>query len=513
MSKKSFIISASTILIALLMVVAVFLKVSIVDILLFMKLIISKFFLLYALAVALFIFLDNDEPYRTLSWLLVLLLLPYLGILLYILLGKNVRPKRVASRKKRSDMSIEERVAESQTDAINYLTSVNEGEVLTQHTKIIKLLLKNSNSLFSINNRVEVLTNGVQTFSRIMRSLIEAKENIYMEYFIIKDDQLGNKIKDILIEKVKQGVKVRIIYDAVGCWKLGKKFKEQLKEAGVEIYPFYPVAFPVLSRRLNYRNHRKILIVDGEVGYLGGLNIGDEYLGKSEKLGFWRDTHLKIEGEGVRSLENIFINDWKFVSGEILEVNQFFKPRTYEKHCILQIAASGPDSDWQNIHQGYFSLIATAKERIWIETPYLVPDDSLRMALKTAALSGVDVKIIIPNKPDHFFVYWASRDNIEGLAEAGVKIYTYERGFIHSKILAVDGIAASVGTANMDIRSFGINYEVNAFIYGKETIERLEQDFILDLQDSKLIDYERHLKRGLKEKTLEALGRLVSPIQ
>ncbi|MCK5762738.1 MAG: cardiolipin synthase, partial [Clostridiales bacterium] len=153
------------------------------------------------------------------------------------------------------------------------------------------------------------------------------------------------------------------------------------------------------------------------------------------------------------------------------------------------------------------------KERIWIETPYLVPDDSLRMALKTAALSGVDVKIIIPNKPDHFFVYWASRDNIEGLAEAGVKIYTYERGFIHSKILAVDGIAASVGTANMDIRSFGINYEVNAFIYGKETIERLEQDFVLDLQDSKLIDYERHLKRGLKEKTLEALGRLVSPIQ
>ncbi|MEA3423778.1 MAG: cardiolipin synthase [Bacillota bacterium] len=513
MSKKSFIISTSTIVIMLFIVTAVFLKVSIIDILLFMKLIISKFFLLYALAVALFIFLDNDQPYRTLSWLLVLLLLPYVGIVLYILLGKNVRPKRVANRKIVSDVSIEERVAESQTDAISYLVSINEGVVLTRHTKIIKLLLKNSNSLFSVNNRVEVLTNGVQTFSRIMRSLLEAKEDIYMEYFIIKDDKLGNKIKDILIEKAKDGVKVKIMYDAVGCWKLGKEFKKQLIEAGVEIYPFCPVAFPVLSRRLNYRNHRKILIVDGKTGYLGGLNIGDEYLGKSEKLGFWRDTHLKIEGEGVRSLEKIFINDWKFVSGEILESNQIFKPLTYEKHCILQIAASGPDSDWQNIQQGYFSIIATANERIWIETPYLVPDDSLRMALKTAALSGIDVKIIIPNKPDHFFVYWASRDNIEGLAEAGVKIYTYERGFIHSKILTVDGIVASVGTANMDIRSFGINYEVNAFIYGKDTIERLEQDFISDLQDSKMIDYEKHLKRGLKEKVLEALGRLVSPIQ
>ena len=230
-------------------------------------------------------------------------------------------------------------------------------------------------------------------------------------------------------------------------------------------------------------------------------------------MGYWRDTHLRIEGESVYSLLRIFINDWKFVSGEIVEIDNIIKRSVQTEECLMQIAASGPDSDWKNIHQGYFTLVTTARDKIWIETPYLVPDESLRMALKTAALSGVDVRIIIPNKPDHFFVYWASRDNIEGLLEAGVKIYTYEKGFIHAKILIVDGLAASAGTANLDNRSFGTNYEVNAFIYGDKVIKRLEEDFVMDLGDSKEVSYEKHLKRGVMDKTKEALGRLVSPIQ
>ncbi|MBN2259396.1 MAG: cardiolipin synthase [Clostridiales bacterium] len=513
MIKKNLYLLLSLTVISIAWICVVIFEVGFSDIFNFFYILISRFFLLYAVIVAIFIFLDNDDPHRTLSWLMVLILLPYLGIVLYVLFGKNLRSKKVAVKKRISDMSIEERVAESQTDAINYFESVNQEWVLTQHKKIIKLLLKNSNSLFSFNNRIDVLTNGKATFGAIIDRLEKAEETIHFEFFIIKNDQIGNEIKDILIKKAKEGVKVRVIYDAVGSIRLGKIYKMQLKEAGVEVFPFYPVAFPLITRKLNFRNHRKIIVVDGSVGFVGGLNVGDEYLGKNEKLGFWRDTHLMIAGEGVQALQKIFISDWKFVSNEKLAGELLFKKSSYESTCMMQIAASGPDNEWQNIHQGYFSLIATAKERIWITTPYLVPDESLKMALKTAALSGVDVKIIIPSKADHFFVYWASRDNLEGLLEAGVEIYTYEKGFIHSKILLIDGIAASVGTANMDNRSFGINFEVNAFIYGKVTIERLEKDFIEDLEVSKLIDLEEYNKRNLKEKIFEAIGRLVSSVQ
>lgn len=513
MRKKDIVIMICAIIAFIAIVAIFFFEVHIIDFFNFLGSMISRFFVLYAVIVAIVIFLDNEDPYKTVSWILVLLMLPYIGIVFYILFGKNVNPKRIAIRKRESDKTNDERVAESQLDMIDYFNLTNGDSRSKRYAKVVKLLLNNSQSLISINNDVEVLTNGVQTFSRILRALNEAKETIHLEYFIIKNDQLGNKIKDILIKKSHEGLTVRVIYDAVGSWKLGKQYKQELIDAGVLLYPFYPVAFPLITRELNYRNHRKIIIVDGNIGFLGGLNIGDEYLGKNKELGFWRDTHLQIIGESVISLQKIFINDWKFVSNETLDHPNLFKKSDFVGNCLLQIASSGPDSNWKNIHQAYFTLITTAREKIWIETPYLVPDDSLRMALKTAAISGIDVRIIIPNKPDHFFVYWASRDNIEGLLEAGIKIYTYERGFIHSKILLVDGLAASVGTANMDIRSFGINYEVNAFIYGEKTIQRLEEDFLLDLVDSKRVDYEEHLRRGIMDKTKEALGRLVSPMQ
>jgi len=477
--------------------------------------ILSRFFILYALMVAVLIFLDNDDPHRTLSWLLVLIFLPYIGVVFYILIGKNVIPRRAAKKKNESDQLVEGKMAQNQSDALQYLSTITlePDKILSQHSRVVQLMLKNSNSLFSLNNQVDILTNGIQTFTRIFRAMNEARETIHMEYFIIKEDTIGNKVKEILIRKAKEGIKVRVIYDDVGSFRLSRKFKTDLKKAGVEIFPFFPVIFPVITRELNYRNHRKILVVDGMVGFVGGLNIGDEYIGKNPTLGFWRDTHLRIRGEAVHTLQRIFVSDWKFVSKADISLVTPYKKMPYMGQTMVQIAASGPDSDWQNIHQGFFSLIATAKEKIWVETPYLVLDESLKMALKTAALSGLDVRIIIPNKPDHFFVYWASRDTIEGLLEAGVRIYTYERGFIHSKILLVDGIAASVGTANMDIRSFGTNYEVNAFLYGKEITRRLEEDFMVDLKDSKEVDYEEHLKRGIKQKTLEAFGRLLSPLQ
>lgn len=513
MNKKKFILIICIVIMIATSIGAVILKFSFSEIINFLKLIINKFLILYALVVAVYVFLDNDNPNRTLSWMLVLILLPYLGIVLYVLLGKNLISKRIIIKKKISNLSIEEIVAETQLDAVEFLSGESENNVVKTYSKTIRLLLKNSNSLLNVNNEIEVLTNGVQTFSRIINCLNNAKKSIHLNYFIIKNDELGNKIKNILIKKSKEGIKVRIIYDAVGSWKLGKKYKNDLRDAKIEVYPFYPVAFPVLTRKLNYRNHRKIVIVDGETGFFGGLNIGDEYLGKGEKLGFWRDTHLKISGDGVRELQKIFISDWKFVSGEKLDIDKLYKKSITKVSSFLQITDSGPDSIWKNIHQGYFSLIANAKSKIWIETPYLVPDESLKIALKTAALSGIDVKIIIPSKLDHFFAYWASRDNIEGLLASGVKMYTYQKGFVHSKILLVDGSAASVGTANLDMRSFGINYEVNGFIYGKETVLRLEEDFKQDIMDSTEVIYETYIKRNIKIKILEALGRVSSPIQ
>lgn len=276
---------------------------------------------------------------------------------------------------------------------------------------------------------------------------------------------------------------------------------------------FFPVLFPILSRELNYRNHRKIIVIDGKIGFVGGLNIGDEYLGKSPTLGFWRDTHLMIKGDAVFSLQQIFINDWFHVSKEHLSGDYLFNKQNYVGNKIVQITSSGPDSDWKSILQAYFTMISNAEKRVWITTPYLVPEESLKMALIASALSGVDVRIIIPNKPDHFFVYWASRDNIEELLEAGVKIYTYNKGFIHAKIFLADGKVASLGTANLDIRSLEINFEVNAFIYDEKTVERLEEDFMNDISNSDEIFYEKFIKRGIGNRFLESLGRLVSPLQ
>jgi len=340
-----------------------------------------------------------------------------------------------------------------------------------------------------------------------------AKEHIHIEYFIIKDDQIGNEIRRLLIEKAKQGVKVRIIYDAVGSFRLSKYYIESLKKAGVEIYPFFPVAFPLFSRDLNYRNHRKIVVVDGVVGFVGGLNIGDEYLGKSDKFNFWRDTHLEIKGEAVYALQTIFLNDWNYVSKQIIDGADFFPEHIIHKQALMQVVASGPDSEWQAILQAFYKMMASATDKIWITTPYLVPEESLMMGLKTAALSGVDVRIIIPSQPDHFFVYWSSQSNIEALLEAGVKIYQYRNGFIHSKIIIADRLSATVGTTNLDIRSLEINFEVNAFIYDVPTIIRLEEDFVRDLKECNEYSLEGFRKRKFRYKVLEALGRLVSPLQ
>lgn len=468
-------------------------------------------FSLYVLMTAFVIFFEKRNPNKTVSWLLVLFLLPGIGIVFYLIFGQDVRKKWRLKKKERNYPKVE-RNAELQKHIVESIQLFSKEESRVSQ-RLLNLLLANSNSPFYVNSKVSVLTNGSETYDAMFEKIRGAAHHIHLEMFIIRNDRIGNELKDLLIEKAREGVKVRVLYDSVGSWTLGTTYRRALESAGVEVEIFFPVLFPVIRRELNYRNHRKILIVDGITGFVGGLNIGDEYLGANEKLGFWRDTHLMLTGDCVYTLQSIFARDWEFTCGKALIGEQYFPPAERTGGSVVQIAASGPDSDWQAILQAYFTMIATAEKRIWIASPYLVPEDSLLMGLKTAALSGIDVRIIIPSKADHFLVYWASRDNIEALLEAGVRIFTYEKGFIHCKILLVDGIGASIGTANLDVRSLEINFEVNAFIYDKVLVNRLEMDFQSDLMDSREIILEDFRHRGLRQRFLESLGRIVSPLQ
>lgn len=474
--------------------------------------VLTIFFGIYIVFIANTIFFEKNRPSKTISWLLVLYIQPIIGFLLYVLLGQNLRKKWKVRKKTLNHKHKIQQTADIQKEILDYIEFFTNEESFVNE-RLMNLLLRSSNTPFFVKNRIKVLTNGEETFDNMIEKIENAWHHIHLQSFIIRDDEIGNIIKNLLIKKVSEGVEVRLIYDSVGCWRLSKKYIKDLKNAGVEVYPFFPLILPVIRRELNYRNHRKILIIDGNVGFVGGLNIGDEYLGKDPKIGFWRDTHLMIEGEAVYSLQNIFLTDWDFVSNKIIDDPLYYPRISIKGEQILQIAASGPDSNWMSIYHSYFTMIATAEKRIWITTPYLVPEESIMMGLKTAALSGIDVRIIIPSKADHLMVYWASRANVEELLEAGVRIYKYEKGFVHSKILLVDGIGGSVGTANLDIRSLEINFEINAFIYDKIVVNKLEIDFKQDLNDSEEILLEEYRKRSLRTKFMESFGRLVSPLQ
>ncbi len=473
--------------------------------------IITTFFTLSVIFIGLVIFFENRNPSKTASWLLVLGVFPILGFFLYILIGQNFRKKKLVKAKKFQNIRFLDNIVNNQLEAIDH-KMIFEGQSNDMNRRLINLMLNNARSPFTINNCSCVLQNGDETFNEIIQSLEEAKDHIHLEYFIIKDDEIGRKIQQILIERARAGVKVRLIYDGVGSWRLNGNYLNPLIQAGVEIASFFPATFPLLSSKINFRNHRKIIVIDGKTGFLGGLNIGDEYLGKNLKLGFWRDTHLKIEGEAVYMLQTIFLMDWYFITKEEFNELTFFPKLKRYGEQLIQINESGPDSDWQSIMQAYFYTITAAQERIYIITPYLVPGESIMTALKVGALSGVDVRIIVPGKPDHITVFWASVSNFKELLEAGVKIYQYQKGFIHAKTMVIDGTVASIGTANMDVRSFQYNFEVNAFLYDHQVAKKLERDFLNDLEDSKEITLEQYLKRPLINKFKESSARLISPL-
>jgi cardiolipin synthase len=452
---------------------------------------------------------ENRDPEITLAWVLVLTLIPVVGLIIYLNFGRNFRKVKIFSRKGLTDLVRIEEISQNQ---IKDLSGITFDHQTLEKTNIIKLLLNNSKAPLTRKNTVDILQNGAATFDAMLTALHQATDHIHMEYYVFEEDKIGQRIKDILVDKASNGVQVRLIIDAIGSWSLSKKFIRELKNHGVEVGVFMPVRFPLVANKINYRNHRKVIVVDGKVGFVGGLNIADRYIEGTLELGKWRDTHLRLEGDAVQSLQTVFITDWYFITDDYLQGDHFFPTHSIEKQLLVQITTSGPDSDWASIMQAYFTAITTAEKYIYISTPYFMPNESILTALKTAALSGVDVKLILPGKSDVSTLRYGSLSYVEELLRAGVDVYLYKAGFNHGKIMMVDGVFTSIGTANMDGRSFNKNFEVNAIIYDHQKAEEMRESFIQDITDSDQIRLPEFLIRPRKQKIKESFFRVLGPL-
>ena len=460
----------------------------------------------------LLVFFERRNPTSTWLWVMVLTFLPGIGFILYLFIGQDLSKKRLFKIKEEEDYCFKDLVINQEEQIINDEYKYRDPNYI-KYEDLIKMHLISSESFFTQDNNISIYFNGNEKFDALIEAIKNAKEYIHLQYYIFKSDGLGGKLIEALCEKAKEGIEVKLLIDGMGGRKLSRKHIHKLKACGGEVGIFFPPFVPLISLRINYRNHRKICIVDGKEAFIGGFNVGDEYIGLSKKFGFWRDTHLKIKGSAISSLQWRFFLDWRFATGkEITKCQTYLAAEDDLGNTGVQIVSSGPDSKWPSIKDGYLKMISNAREKIYIETPYFIPDDSIFEALKLAGLSGLDVRIMIPCKPDHPFVYWASMSYIGELLQAGVRFYTYERGFLHSKVVLMDDFVSSVGTANLDIRSFKLNFEVNAFLYDESINLNLTDKFIDDLQYCKEITLKEYRNRSNIVKIKESFSRLLSPI-
>ena len=471
----------------------------------------SLVFLVTAIPVSIMIIMEKRSPYKTAAWILVLILLPIFGVIFYLFFGQEYRKQKLFSRKGLKSHSRFRKLSINQLRQFTKTFSKLDKKIL-QKENLIRLLLNNSDALLTTGNRLKLLTTPAETFEAIFEAIKNARRYIHLEYYILADDKTGNRMKNLLMEKAREGVEVRIIVDDVGSWGLKKYFFEDLRNSGVEIYSFMEVRFPRLTSQVNYRNHRKIIVIDGKTGFTGGVNIADRYLEGKKRIGPWNDLHLQIEGDATACMQVVFAADWYFVSNKNLSGEKYFPAMTDGEGVAMQISASGPDSDWENIGQAFFAAIANAKQRAYIVSPYLMPPLQIVSALKTASLSNVDVRIIIPEKSDSPIPLWCSFSYIEELLEAGVRIYFYNTGFIHSKYIIVDDVFSTVGTTNLDFRSLETNFEVNAFIYNEGFTNRLVQIFRKDMQNSREVKLKNWKQRPWHFKLCESLAHTVSPM-
>ncbi|SMB90588.1 cardiolipin synthetase 2 [Desulfonispora thiosulfatigenes DSM 11270] len=475
---------------------------------------ISYLFILNIIFAAFVILFERRRnPNDTLVWLMILLFVPVVGFIFYLFLGQSLRKESLFTLKTEEELEVIRSVYLQKAHLNDRQYKFFESKSYF-HLDTINLFLKDNNALFSQDNNVEIFSTGVHKFNTLVEDIKNAKYSIHMEYYIIRNDSLGRKIIELLTEKAKEGLEVRLLYDGMGCIRLKRSFFTPLIKAGGKVAEFFPPFVPYVNLRINYRNHRKITVIDGQIGYTGGLNIGNEYLGLSKRFGYWRDIHLRIQGSAVANLQFRFLLDWRFASKEEITLTKYIleQPSAIHGRTGIQIVSSGPDSQWQSIRNGYLKMIYTARNHLYIETPYFIPDESIFNALKLAALSGVDIRVIVPGKSDHIFVYWAGLSYMGELLEAGVRFFHYNKGFVHSKMATSDGFISSVGTANLDLRSFKVNFEINAFMYSTEKAQELESIFIKDMFDSTELTLDNYKNRSFKTKTKESISRLFSPL-
>jgi cardiolipin synthase len=468
--------------------------------------------LLFIMQVITILLADFRHPSKTVAWLVILFIFPLIGFVMYYFMAKSYTHRR---RSKRKGLRL---MKENRDD----LLKRSEGQWDLQDEPMQRLL--RNHRLFEFLhhlpgspickfNTVTVLSDTTETYNAMKSAIERAKNHIHFQFYTIRHDQIGREFQQMLIRKAREGVMVRVLYDGIGSYKLSRQYIKELREAGAEVQSFLAPLFAFLDKRLNYRNHRKIVVVDGVIGFFGGLNIGDEYLGKNPRLGFWRDTHFQVEGNAVYFLQNIFLTDWSYASGAALSDPRYYPERLgEERNQHMQIISNGPDEHWNKILEVYFAAISTAQHRIYITTPYFIPDSSLLMALKTAAISGVDVKIMFPKKADTLIVQWASLSYLEELMQAGVCFYQYVKGFNHTKVMLIDDTMAFVGTANLDMRSFFVNFELNAVMFDAEVMIKLDADYRQDLKDSKRLVLEEFQRRSRMQKAKEVFARLLSPL-
>ena len=459
------------------------------------------------------VFFERRDPKSVWAWLMLLFFIPMLGFVFYLLLGQNMR-KRKMFRIKEVEDHLSEAIRQQEHQIKNRAFGTPDTEI-GEYTDLIMYNLENSGAMLTNDNDIDIFVDGNEKFNALLEDLRQAEHFIHIQYYIIKNDVLFNRIVEVLAQKAAEGVEVRVLFDAMGCRSVRHSYWRRLNEMGIQTAEFFPALLRRFQFRINYRNHRKIVVIDNRVAYVGGFNIGKEYIDLDERFGHWRDTHLRIQGSGIMGLQVRFILDWNYAAHENILQN----PLLFEgirsgvrDSCEMQVISSGPDHSTEQIRDNYLRLITKAKKSIYIQTPYFVPDESIFNALKIAIGSGIEVNIMIPCKPDHPFVYWATYSYIGDLVMAGAKCYTYNNGFLHSKGMIVDSNAFCYGTANMDIRSFALNFEVNVVVYNHEKAYEMEKLFREDLKHCTRITRDMYAGRKLSLRLREQVCRLLSPL-
>lgn len=446
---------------------------------------------------------ENRNPVKSLAWITVLLVVPVVGLVLYVFFGRNIQNKRIISRRNRRKLR---RLA---AEAVPDRTRHDRRPSAIRQQMTLATSLCGSN--YYEGNSVEIFDNGADKFRALLADIAAAKRSINMQYYIIVNDRIGTQVLEALMERARAGVKVRLIYDHVGSFKLKSSFLRRLEEAGVEAHPFFKVVFPPFGTRINWRNHRKIAVIDGKIGYIGGMNVADRYVDGGKNFSHWRDLHLRVTGPAVAPLQQSFATDWNFMGLPLIEEAAGGEPAR-NNPAGMQLVTGGPTAQWLNMTMVFQHAIASARKCVWIQTPYFIPTEGLLHTLQMAALSKVDVRIMLPRRSDSDMLRWASFSYIQECLRAGIKVYLYGKGMLHSKAIIVDDGFATVGSTNFDFRSFEHNFEANMLIYSGEFNSRMKALFLRDQKDCVRVSAARWRGRPVLEKGLESFMRLFSPI-